>query len=471
MQNKCSIFWINYIFNVTLHLEMKYNTYTLDNGLRIIHLPSDSQVVYCGYQINAGTRNEEPGEEGLAHFCEHVTFKGTERRKAWHILNCLESVGGDLNAYTNKEGTVYYSAILKEHIARAVDLLSDIVFHSVYPQAEIDKEVEVICDEIESYNDSPAELIYDEFENILFKGSPLGHNILGTAEQVRAFTTEDALRFTQKLYRPDNAIFFAYGDIDFKKLVRLLQRALADDESVVKLAEEKLPQISQITQISWNENSIAEEKSVSSVKSVGPKNYPSVGSKNYPSVGDGIAGQTIVMQKNTHQAHVMIGTRAYDVNDDRRMPLYLLNNMLGGPGMNAKLNLALREHNGLVYTVESTMVAYGDTGTWSIYFGCDEHDVKRCLRLVRKELDKFMQKPLSDAQLKAAKKQIKGQIGVACDNRENFALDFGKSFLHYGWEKNVDRLYEQVDEITAAQIQAVAQELFDKDRLTTLIFK
>ena len=462
MQNKCLIFWINYIFNVTLHLEMKYNTYTLDNGLRIIHLPSDSKVVYCGYQINAGTRNEEPGEEGLAHFCEHVTFKGTERRKAWHILNCLESVGGDLNAYTNKEGTVYYSAILKEHIARAVDLLSDIVFHSVYPQAEIDKEVEVICDEIESYNDSPAELIYDEFENILFKGSPLGHNILGTAEQVRAFTTEDALRFTQKLYRPDNAIFFAYGDIDFKKLVKLIGRALADDESG-KLASEKLPQISQITQISGDENSIAEEKSVSSVKSVGPKNYPSV--------GDGIAGQTIVMQKNTHQAHVMIGTRAYDVNDDRRMPLYLLNNMLGGPGMNAKLNLALREHNGLVYTVESTMVSYGDTGTWSIYFGCDEHDVKRCLRLVRKELDKFMQKPLSDAQLKAAKKQIKGQIGVACDNRENFALDFGKSFLHYGWEKNVDRLYEQVDEITAAQIQAVAQELFDKDRLTTLIFK
>lgn len=452
---------------------MKYNTYTLDNGLRIIHLPSDSKVVYCGYQINAGTRNEEPGEEGLAHFCEHVTFKGTERRKAWHILNCLESVGGDLNAYTNKEGTVYYSAILKEHIARAVVLLTDIVFHSVYPQAEIDKEVEVICDEIESYNDSPAELIYDEFENIIFKGSPLGHNILGTAEQVRSFKTEDALRFTRKLYRPDNAIFFAYGDIDFKKLVKLIRKALADDDSgkvaenaansVGKLAEEKLPQISQITQISGDENSITTEKSVSSVKSVGPENYPSVGKE--------IAGQTIVMQKNTHQAHVMIGTRAYDVNDSRRMPLYLLNNMLGGPGMNAKLNLALREHNGLVYTVESTMVAYGDTGIWSIYFGCDEHDVKRCLRLVRKELDKFMQKPLSEAQLKAAKKQIKGQVGVACDNRENFALDFGKSFLHYGWEKNVDRLYKQVDEITAEQIQAVAQELFDKDRLTTLIFR
>ena len=463
---------------------MKYNTYTLDNGLRIIHLPSDSKVVYCGYQINAGTRNEEPGEEGLAHFCEHVTFKGTERRKAWHILNCLESVGGDLNAYTNKEGTVYYSAILKEHIARAVDLLSDIVFHSVYPQAEIDKEVEVICDEIESYNDSPAELIYDEFENILFKGSPLGHNILGTAEQVRAFKTEDALRFTQKLYRPDNAIFFAYGDIDFKKLVKLVGRALADDGSG-RLAEKgchadfandadfsgetgdtgfagardseitQMSQAPQMTQIS--RGAMDSQGAIDSMGSMDPMGSP--------------AGQTIVMQKNTHQAHVMIGTRAYDVNDDRRMPLYLLNNMLGGPGMNAKLNLALREHNGLVYTVESTMVSYGDTGTWSIYFGCDEHDVKRCLRLVRKELDKFMQKPLSDAQLKAAKKQIKGQIGVACDNRENFALDFGKRFLHYGWEKNVDRLYEQVDEITAAQIQAVAQELFDKDRLTTLIFK
>ena len=479
MQNKCPIFWINYIFNVTLHLEMKYNTYTLDNGLRIIHLPSDSQVVYCGYQINAGTRNEEPGEEGLAHFCEHVTFKGTERRKAWHILNCLESVGGDLNAYTNKEGTVYYSAILKEHIARAVDLLSDIVFHSVYPQAEIDKEVEVICDEIESYNDSPAELIYDEFENILFKGSPLGHNILGTAEQVRAFKTEDALRFTRKLYRPDNAIFFAYGDIDFKKLVKLIQKALGECPKGRELAcsadckSAETPTEERIAEETPTDERIAEKTPTGETPTeemeAGDANHKVQSSKF--NVQSKVAGQTIVMQKNTHQAHVMIGTRAYDVNDDRRMPLYLLNNMLGGPGMNAKLNLALREHNGLVYTVESTMVAYGDTGTWSIYFGCDEHDVKRCLRLVRKELDKFMQKPLSDAQLKAAKKQIKGQIGVACDNRENFALDFGKSFLHYGWEKNVDRLYEQVDEITAAQIQAVAQELFDKDRLTTLIFK
>ena len=428
---------------------MNYNTYTLNNGLRIIHLPSDSKVVYCGYQINAGTRNEEPGEEGLAHFCEHVTFKGTERRKAWHILNCLESVGGDLNAYTNKEGTVYYSAILKEHIARAVDLLSDIVFHSVYPQAEIDKEVEVICDEIESYNDSPSELIYDDFENILFKGSPLGHNILGTAEQVRSFKTADALRFTQKLYRPDNAIFFAYGDIDFKKLVKLIKKALGVKSDL-------------------NEERRVKREESNSLE--GQIQHPSFNIQ-HSTFNTQYEGQTIVMQKNTHQAHVMIGTRAYDVHDNRRMPLYLLNNILGGPGMNAKLNLALREHNGLVYTVESTMVAYGDTGTWSIYFGCDAHDVKRCIRLVRKELDKVMEKPLSDSQLKAAKKQIKGQIGVACDNRENFALDFGKSFLHYGWEKNVDHLYEQVEAITAEQIQSVARELFDKNRLTTLIYK
>ncbi len=450
MQNNSAFFWINCILAVTLHTDMKYNTYTLDNGLRIIHLPSDSKVVYCGYQINAGTRDEAPGEEGLAHFCEHVTFKGTGRRKAWHIINCLESVGGELNAYTNKEGTVYYSAILKEHVAKAVDILSDIVFCSVYPQQEIDKEVEVICDEIESYNDSPAELIYDEFENLIFRNHPLGHNILGTAERVRQFKTEDALRFTRKFYRPDNAVFFAYGDIDFKKLVKLLEKNLEvkSEERRVKSEERRVK----------NGSLLPEGDSADT-------QHPT--SNIQPS----FEGKTIVLKKDTHQAHVMVGTRAYNIHDDRRMPLYLLSNILGGPGMNAKLNLALREHNGLVYTVESTMVAYGDTGIWSIYFGCDEHDVKRCLRLVRKELDKFMAKPLSASQLQAAKKQIKGQIGVACDNRENFALDFGKSFLHYGWEKNVDSLYRHIDEITAEQMQAVAKELFDKARLTTLIFK
>ena len=416
---------------------MKYNTYTLSNGLRVIHLPSDSPVVYCGYEIAAGTRNEEPGEEGLAHFVEHVTFKGTERRRSMQILNTLERVGGDLNAFTQKEDTVYYAAILKEHLPKAVDVLTDIVFHSIYPQTEIDKEVEVICDEIESYNDSPAELIYDDFENILFEGHPLGHNILGTAERVRRFTTEDALRFARKYYRPDNAIFFAYGDVDFEKLIKTLP---------LQTLPQPLPIGRGVDTLGVDESN---------------------GSLPLGRAGGG----SIELTKGTHQAHVMMGTRAYDIHHPLRIPLYLLNNLLGGPGMNARLNISLRERNGLVYTVESTMVSYGDTGLWGVYFGCDPHDVKRCLRLVRHELNKIIEKPLTDAQLNAAKRQLKGQIGIACDNREQFALDFGKSFLHYGWEKDITSLYAQIDEVTAAQIQQVARELMGEERITTLIYK
>lgn len=401
---------------------------TLSNGLRVIHQSSDSNVVYCGYELNVGTRNEEPGYEGMAHFCEHVSFKGTKRRKSWHISNALESVGGDLNAYTNKEDTVYYAAVLKEHTARAIDLLTDIVFYSTYPQAEIDKEVEVICDEIESYNDSPAELIYDEFENILFANHALGHNILGTAERVRSFKTADAQRFTQRYYRPENSIFFLYGDVDFKRVVRLLECATSDFAPSKPIIEPALNQPL-------------------------PPNMPDFIEENH----------------GTHQAHVMVGTRGYDIHDKRRMSLYLLNNLLGGPGMNARLNLSLRERHGLVYTVESSMVSYCDTGVWAIYFGCDPKDVGRCLKLVHKELDRVIQKPLSDTQLRAVKKQIKGQIGVACDNRESFALDFGKSYLHYGWERDLNSLFRHIDEVTAESMQQVAAELMQQERLTTLV--
>ena len=414
-------------FFVPLHTKMtKYNTYTLPNGLRIIHLPSTSRVVYCGYQIAAGTRNERPGEEGMAHFCEHMTFKGTKKRNALQIINALEGVGGELNAFTNKEDTTFYAAISKEHFAQAVNVLTDIVFYSQYPQQEIDKEVEVICDEIESYNDSPAELIYDEFENILFEGHPLGHNILGNAEQLRTYTTEDALRFVHRYYRPDNAIFFAYGDIDFSRLCKMLEAPNFP----------KSPDI--------------------------PEN---------PATPKASTGKTITRDLSTHQAHVMLGTRAYDIHHPLRIPLYLLNNILGGPGMNARLNLSLRERNGLVYTVESTMVSYSDTGIWSVYFGCDPHDVKKCLHLVRRELDKVRQKKLSATQLHNAKRQLKGQIAIACDNREQFALDFGKSFLHYGWEKDITHLYDSIDKVTAEDIQKVANELFATEKLTTLIFQ
>ena len=404
-----------------------YNTHTLENGLRIIHLSSDSQVVYCGYDIAAGSRDEYPGEEGLAHFCEHMSFKGTARRHALQIINALEGVGGDLNAFTNKEDTCFYAAISKEHFTQAVNVLTDIVFHSLYPQTEIDKEVEVICDEIESYNDSPAELIYDEFENILFADHPLGHNILGHAEQLRTYTTEDALRFVQRNYRPDNAIFFVYGDIDFKRLCKSLE--------------------------------FRTERFECSTQS--PLLKPVASSRE----------SLIERSMGTHQAHVMQGTKAYAYNDPRRMTLYLLNNILGGPGMNARLNLSLRERHGLVYTVDSTMASYSDTGVWSIYFGCDHHDVHRCLRLVRHELDRMMEKPLSATQLSSAKRQLKGQLTIACDNREQFALDFGRCFLHHGYERHLEDLCRRIDAVTATNIQQVALELFAPEQLTTLIFK
>lgn len=410
---------------------MEYNTATLSNGLRIIHLPSSSPVVYCGFGINAGTRNELDGEEGVAHFCEHTTFKGTERRRAWHIINGLETFGGDINAFTNKEDTVYYSAILKDHTAKAVDLLSDIVFHSLYPQAEIDKEIEVICDEIESYNDSPAELIYDIFENMLFEGHPLGHNVLGEASKLRKYTTETAKAFTSRYYKPENAVFFAYGDVDFRRLVNLLKRATRDL----------------------------------------PAAQPVMGLTSTSSTLPPYRMQKRVITKGTHQAHVMIGNRAYSVHDDRRMALYLLNNILGGPAMNARLNMSLRERNGLVYTVESSMTSYSDTGVWCVYFGCDPHDVEKCERLVTKELQRVIDKPLTTTQLNAAKRQIKGQIAVACDNRESFAIDFGRCFLHYGHEKDITSLFKRIDALTASQIQKVAQEIFDPELLTRLVIK
>ena len=407
----------------------KNNIATLPNGLRIIHLPSPSSVVYCGIGIAAGSRHEEPGEEGVAHFCEHMSFKGTRNRSAIQILNCLESVGGDLNAFTNKEDTTFYAAVQKEHFSRAVDLLTDIVFCSQYPQHEVEHEVDVICDEIESYNDTPAELIYDVFENQLFQGHPLGHNILGTREQVQHFTSQHAFHFTNRYYRPDNAIFFVYGDVNFSRLVKSLE-----------VRSEKL-----------------EVREYSS-----PQNLPQdISLTPHPS--------PLTSTPSHHQAHVMLGCQSFSFDDKRRMPLFLLNNILGGPCMNARLNLKLREQYGLVYTVESSMASYSDTGVWSVYFGCDHHDVKRCIRLVNRELDRMMQAPLSARQLASAKRQLKGQLTIAADNREQFALDMAKHFLHYGKERSLDEMIAQIDDITAIQIQDVAQQLFAPEHMQQLI--
>ena len=429
-----------------------YNTYTLKNGLRIIHKPSVAQVVYCGYQIAVGTRDELPGEEGMAHFCEHMTFKGTEHRNALQIINGLEQLGGDLNAFTNKEDTTFYAAIQKEHIGKAVSLLTDIVFNSTYPQHEIDKEVEVICDEIESYNDSPADLIYDEFENMLFEGHPLGHNILGQAEQLRTYKTEDALRFVRRNYLPQRTVFFIYGDVEFKNVVKMVEKV--------------------INQTTPNPSYSGGEPHTSILPlSRGSQRGSEQALDQTTPAPSYSGGEMIIHEIGSHQTHVMIGTKAYDIHHPKRIALYLLNNILGGPSMNARLNLALRERNGLVYTVESTMVSYSDTGMWSIYFGCDPHDINKCLKLVRRELDKVMQKPLSTNALRTAKQQLKGQIAIACDNREQFALDFGKSFLHYGWEKNIDKLFESINKVSAEDIQHVANDLFATDKLKTLIFK
>ena len=408
-----------------------YNTITLDSGLRIIHKPSVAQVVYCGYQVAAGTRDELPGEEGMAHFCEHMTFKGTHRHNALQIINGLEQLGGDLNAFTNKEDTTFYAAIHKDHVGRAVALLTDIVFSSTYPQHEIDKEVEVICDEIESYNDSPAELIYDEFENMLFDGHPLGHNILGQADQLRTYTTEDALRFTRRCYRPDNTVFFIYGDVDFKRIVKLVSSAMA-----------------------------------------GVPNLPgtSAAAKSAATPLNSMEAREVIRDIGTHQAHVMLGTRSYDIHHPMRIALYLINNILGGPSMNARLNLALRERNGLVYTVDSSMVSYSDTGLWSIYFGCDPDDTKRCQQLVRRQLDRLMDKPLSETQLRAAKRQLQGQLAIAAENREQTVLDCARTFLHTGKVRTVADVMAHISSLTAADLHRCAQELFDADRLTTLIY-
>ncbi|MBR1669066.1 MAG: insulinase family protein, partial [Bacteroidaceae bacterium] len=288
-------------------------THTFENGLRLIQIASPTNVAYCGISIDAGTRDEERGEEGMAHFCEHMMFKGTEKRKAWHIINRMEAVGGDLNAYTNKEETVVYAAFMKEHFQRAAELIFDIVFHSTFPQHEMDKECEVIVDEIESYNDTPADLIFDRFEDLIYEGHALGHDILGTAENVRRFQTEDALRFTQRQYRPEKMVFFLFGNVAFEQAKRVVGKMMEGMEKAEKTrTEEKSRKIE-------------------------------------------ARGGRFVEERGTHQAHVMIGRAAYGSEDDKRIALYFLNNILGGPGMNSRLNIALREHEGLVYTVESTL--------------------------------------------------------------------------------------------------------------------
>jgi len=393
----------------------------------MVHLPMDSPVSYCGFAINAGTRDEEADEFGLAHFVEHMLFKGTTKRKAWHILNRMENVGGELNAYTTKEETFVYSVFMEEHFSRAFELLTDLVFHSQFPPHEIEKEVDVILDEINSYEDNPSELIFDEFENLLFEGHALGHHILGDETSLLRFTSATGKSFTSRFYVPENMLFFSMGRRDFKRIVKEVESALGE----IRLSSgEKKRQIPPVIPVHNRQE-----------------------------------------EKDTHQAHVLIGGRGYSLFSDKRLPLFLLNNMLGGPGMNSRLNLILRERHGLVYNVESNITSYTDTGLANIYFGTDPKNLDKALHLVHKTLATLRDNKLTTSQLSAAKKQVVGQLGISGDNREGLFLGLGKSFLHYNRYDSLPEVFTKIENITAEDILAVANEIFAPDQLFSLIYK
>lgn len=405
---------------------INYLTHTLSNGLRIVHKPIESNVSYCGFIVNAGTRDEAPDQYGMAHFVEHMLFKGTGKRRAYHIINRMENVGGELNAFTNKEETVVYSVFLEQHFSRAIELLSDITFHSNFPQSEIEKEVEVIIDEIHSYEDSPSELIFDEFENLVFDQSQIGHNILGSAELLQNFDGQMAKGFVNKFYNPSNMVFFSLGRTDFKKIVYYAEKYLS-----------AIPDIK------------------SDIQRIKPVDISSVNKRE---------------DKETSQAHVLIGGRSYSLCDPNRRVLNLLNNLLGGPGMNSRLNISLREKRGYVYNVDSSITSYTDTGITSIYFGCDKKNVDKCISLVHKELNRLRKEKLTSSQLSTAKKQLIGQIGVMGDNHENLALALGKNFLHHNHFNTLAETAQKIEAVTAEQILAVSNEIFDERSLFTLIY-
>ena len=391
--------------------------------MRLVCAPSPTDTIYCGIAVGSGTRHELESESGIAHFTEHLTFKGTQRRSSRQIITRIESVGGDLNAFTGKEETVYYCACHRQHLSRALDLLFDIVYRSTYPQSEIDKEVEVVIDEIESYNDSPSELIYDDFEAQLFHGHPLGRNILGDEQRLRQYTHDDILAYAQRQYRPERSVLFVYGNVSESQILRHIP--------TISMPHDATP-------------------------------HPTIPPANTIDPG------TYTYDKGTHQSHVMIGARSFGGNDPRHLALYLANNILGGPGLSSRLSLALREKSALVYTVESTLTTYTDTGVWAVYYGCDHHDVKRCQRLVERELHRLVDSPLSPRTLAAAKRQLTGQIALSYDNPESVAIGMGKRMLHYNRTLSLQTLIERINAITPEQVLEAARQVFNPERLTIL---
>lgn len=411
-----------------------YYEATLPCGLRIIYEPANTEVVYCGIVVGAGTRHEDAADSGMAHFIEHTTFKGTTSRKAYQINGFLERRGGDLSAFTTKQETVYYATALKSDFHHVADILTDIVFHSTYPQAELDREKEVICDEIDSYLDTPSDLIFDEFETLIFPNHPLGRDILGKAERLKQYTTSDAHRYANAYYHPRNCVFYAFGDLNFARMVKTLESLLPASDFPV-----------------------TPQQIVTTI----PKALPISTEK----------GWTRETDKQTHQAHVLMGCRTIGGNDKDCHALTLLNNIIGGPAPNSRFNVRLREKAGLVYSVDAYIGFYPDAGVWSVYFGCDQKDIKRCQRLIRREMDRFIEAPITENQLRTARQQLVRQLRIARDHFENHAVSMGRLYAKYGIFRNIEEVCALYDDVTPADLQRIANDIFNPERLSTLIYK
>lgn len=406
---------------------MNYEKYTLPNGLRLIHHNVKSTIAYCGIFISTGSRDEKESEHGMAHFIEHVLFKGTKTRKPAQLINSIENLGGEIDAYTSKEKTVIYSVFLNKYYPKVMDVLSDILLNSTFPEKELLKEKDVIIDEINSYKDSPSEQIFDDFEEQVFKNHPIGRNILGTPESLEKFTKTDILNFIQSNYHTDNIVFCSVGNIKFEKIKTLFEKYFAAVQPNLRTEKRKKFEIY-----------IPENK---------------------------------IITTDNFQAHCVIGNIAYNLIDEKRTTLSLLNNILGGPSMNSRLNMLLREKHGFVYTVESAFNAYSDTGLFNIYFGSDKSNVDKNIQLILKVLKKLRIQKLSNSQLHTAKKQIEGQLAIASDSKSNRMFTIGESFLFYDEVDSLKALFERIEKISASEIMEIANEIFEEDKLSTLIYK
>lgn len=399
----------------------------LPNGIKILHKHRPGAIAHISLMVNTGMRDELQNENGLAHFVEHMLFKGTKKRKAYHVLSCLENVGGELNAYTTKEETCIHASFLKEHYNKAIELIADIAFNSVYPANEVDKEKEVIIDEINSYRDNPAEEIYDEFENNLYKGHEMGRNILGTTDLVNGYTRNDLLNFIKNNYSTDKMVVATIGDIPFAKFRNKIAAHFSDYQRIDTVSRRN--------------------------KFEGAPNF------------------TKIEERNNHLSHCIIGGLAYHFDSQQKMPMVLLNNILGGPGMNSRLNLNIREKYGFAYTIESQYNAYSDTGNFSIYMGVDPHSLDKAVDLVFKELNKLKNNRLGTIQLSNAKNQLVGQLALSSESGLGELLSMTRSAYS---QESIEPLSETVRiirNISSDDILNVANEIFDNKNINTMIYK